>query len=231
MVGGPWFFLMKISRTEKIVSTVDPSVIFHLKPWNERRRTKTSFQSLEASQRKEDLRLEQIAVDRKYNIPVEFEDSKEYLAELSEDEIREREEALIKAEPLYKSADMRDVRLLHISREVAIAKLPAEDYRARNKECAPVVAEIKTIEHELLCPVWLHAGLARIEGAEDEDGNPLSIDDFIELAPQALVDEAYVLILLRARLNGDEAKNSDSPSTSGAAEVGEKTDSTAPSAS
>jgi hypothetical protein len=231
MVGGPWFFPMKISRTEKVVSEIDPSVVFHLKPWNERRRTKTSALAIEASQAVEDLAREELGIDRKHLIPVEIEDSKEHLKDLTADEIREREEALIEADPSYKSADLRDLRLLHISREVAIAKLSAEAYRERGRERARVLAQMQAINHESLRPVWLHAGLTRVEGAEDEDGNELSIDDFIELAPQALVDEAYILILKRAQLNGDEAKNSDSPSTSGAAEVGEKTDSTAPSAS
>lgn len=223
---------MKINRTERVVSEVDPSVTFLLRPWNERRRTKIAARSIEANQRLEDFAREEVGTDLKHGIPTDVQEAKAHikLVNLAEDEIRRREEELIEADPSYKSADLRDVRLLHIARQSAIEGLSAEDYRERIREQAPIVARMQVIVHDELRPIWLNAGIERIEGVEDEDGKPLSVDDFIELAPQNLVDEAYILVLRRAQLRGEEPKNSSSPSTSGAAEVGEKTTLTAPSA-
>ena len=107
-----------------------------------------------------------------------------------------------------------------------------EDIAQARRAAAPEGAEKKRalldMEFELVAqqlkPYFLRAALVSIDGLT-VDGKPVTPATFVEASPPELADEVHQAIEAHMRLSADQAKNSPSPSTSGAVE-GERTTST-----
>lgn len=91
--------------------------------------------------------------------------------------------------------------------------------RAAAPEGAERARALLDLEFELVSqqmkPYFVRAALTAIAGLT-VDGQPIEPGDFVEAAPPDLVDEVFQSIEAQMRLSADQAKNSPSPSTSGA---------------
>ncbi len=89
--------------------------------------------------------------------------------------------------------------------------------------------KIDVISAQDVDPQWLLWGLKKIEGLEIDDV-PATPESLIDDGPPLLFDEIVDEIKKTAQLNGEEEKNSASPTTSGEPAVGTTTDTTVASA-
>jgi hypothetical protein len=112
-----------------------------------------------------------------------------------------------------------------------------EEITQATREAAPEGAEkrraLLDMEFELVAvqlkPYFIRAALVSVDGLTIDD-KPVPLAGFVEASPPELADEVYQSIEAHMRLSGDQAKNSPSPSTSGAVEGERTTSTTAPNA-
>jgi hypothetical protein len=88
-------------------------------------------------------------------------------------------------------------------------------------ETMKAVATIQLLDKQVRLPILLRAALVAVNGLENGEGQPVSVDEFIELAPSDLIDEAFALCEAACGLSAEERKNSESPSTSRSLAEGE----------
>lgn len=107
-------------------------------------------------------------------------------------------------------------RIREILREQALIEKTDEDNRDTAK-WLELNDEFDGIMMEQMNPVWIKWGLKKIEGLENDRDEPLTVEQWKEW-PSALVNEVVQAIKAEAELNGQERKNSGSPTTSGGQE-------------
>jgi hypothetical protein len=102
---------------------------------------------------------------------------------------------------------------------------PDEDAKAFLK----AQEDLERFDQDVMHPAVLRWGLASIEGLAI-DGAPATVESLLDGGPPELVEEISKEITRVMRLSAVEAKNSESPTTSGAVADGATNDSTAPTA-
>lgn len=95
-----------------------------------------------------------------------------------------------------------------------------------NNELLMLSDKMEQISSDEINPQWLEWGLKSIDGI-DIDGVPATLKTLLTEGPPALFQEIVNEIKRVAQLNGDEEKNSGSPTTSGELTGGETTSTSA----
>jgi hypothetical protein len=111
----------------------------------------------------------------------------------------------------------------------AVEKLIAKLDQEQALEFAELNRETAVMEDTVIIPAYLRTFINKIEGLEI-DGQAATVDLLLEDGPEELVDELYGGIVKLLTVSKDEAKNSESPSTSVAVEGGSPTPTSATSA-
>lgn len=128
---------------------------------------------------------------------------------------------------LRKRLQPHNTKCKDLLREIGAIEKAPEDQRdfVRYTELNDEFDQVQ-IEH--INPEWLSWGVKKVEGLI-VDGRDLGVEDWRDW-PSALFDEVLKAIKFEAELNGEERKNLESPTTSGAQEGGSQNSSTAQSA-
>ncbi len=133
--------------------------------------------------------------------------------------------------PALNEAEKELARQASIARQKLLAVPEDEFQKVFNEELTPILSELKaaaspedaarradldmefTAVDNLISPFWIRAGLAAIAGG-DVDG--MTADQMLEYGPPELAREIYEILVGEEKLAGADAKNSQSPITSGA---------------